>query len=174
MTMLVLRVLLPVAVVLMIDHCSTSVNHSCVIVRTTVVLCQRSVHLLVYRHWCCRLKLYNSSLCVPVDHACNIWHVLFLVLLTCCKAFLFLCPVVVLCTAFLVQPVLFLLTVECSFSVDVDRSFRNLFLCCLSCLWTCLFLFLCIYLCWWLLCPSVLFLHCSLLTLLMKGSVVTC
>ena len=58
----------------------------------------------------------------------------------------------------------------------VDRSFRNLFLCCpscLSCLCVFLFLFLCVFLCCLLLCPLVLLLHCSLLKLLMMDSAVT-
>ncbi len=48
MMMLVPTVLLRVAVVLLIGHCSTSVNRSVVIVRTTVVLCPRAVHFRVY------------------------------------------------------------------------------------------------------------------------------
>ena len=67
--------------------------------------------------------------------------------------------------------------VRCSFPVGVDRSFRNLFLCCLSCLsylYVFLYLFLSTFLCWLLLCPLVLLLHCSWLRLLMMDSAVTC
>ena len=144
--------------------------------RTTVVLCRRSDHCSVYLHWCCTLRLCSSSLCDLVVHTCNKQYVLFLVLLTSCRTFLFLCHVV-LWKAFLVQLFLILLlTVNCSFRFFVDRSFRNLFLCCpscLSCLCVFLFLFLCVFLCCLLLCPLVLLLHCSLLKLLMMDSAVT-
>ena len=124
-----------------IDHGSASVNHSCWIVRTIVALCRHSDHCSGYLRWCCTLRLCSSSLCGLVVQKCNKQYVLFLVLLTCCMTFHLLCHVD-LWKAFLVQSFLFLLlTVNCSFLVDVDCSSRNLFLCCPSCL-SCLYVFL--------------------------------
>ena len=115
--------------------------YSCRIFHTTIALRRHSDHCSVRLHWCCTLKLCSSSSCGLVVHTCNKWS--FLVLWTCCMAFLFHCHVV-LSKAFLVQLFLFLvLTVNCRFTVYVDRSFRNLFLCCLSYLCVCFFLFLC-------------------------------
>ena len=114
--------------------------YSCWIFHTTIALRRHSDHCSVRLHWCCTLKLCSSSSCGLVVHTCNKWS--FLVLCTCCMAFLFHCHVV-LSKAFLVQLFLFLvLTVNCRFTVYVDRSFRNLFLCCLSYLCVCFFLFL--------------------------------